>query len=154
DDAALGARLRAPEEFRAVRLLIRQTARYPIAALSDGLAFRNSLLAGFESETWPAHALLALLNSALARGLPYARFRDARQPILPQLKIAHLRAIPCPPELRTTERDHLASLGERLSSGTGPVPDEDRSELDQLVYTLYRLSPQEIALVSAWHARL
>lgn len=154
DGAALGARLRAPEEFRAVRLLIRQTARYPIAALSDGLAFRNSLLAGFESETWPAHALLALLNSALVRWLHYARFRDARQPILPQLKIAHLRAIPCPPELRTTERDHLASLGERLSSGTGPVPDEDRSELDQLVYTLYRLSPQEIALVSAWHARL
>src|SRR5690606_36164020 len=132
DRAALGARIRSPEDFRAVRLLIRQTARYPIAALSDGVAFRNSVLAGFENDAWPAFALLALLNSALVRWLHYARFRDARQPILPQLKIAHLRAIPCPPELRTTERDHLASLGERLSSGTGPVPDEDRSELDRL----------------------
>ncbi|MFO7180981.1 MAG: N-6 DNA methylase [Pseudomonadota bacterium] len=153
DRAALGARIRSPEDFRAVRLLIRQTARYPIAALSDGVAFRNSVLAGFENDAWPAFALLALLNSALVRWLHYARFRDARQPILPQLKIAHLRAIPAPPALAASDRDRLARFGERLSSGAGPILDADRRELDGLVYAVYGLSPPEIDLVSAWHAQ-
>jgi hypothetical protein len=81
DRAALGVRLRTAEEFRRVGALVRQTARYPIAALSDGLAFRNSLLAVFGAPGWPAAALVTLLNSALIRWLHYMRFRDARQPI-------------------------------------------------------------------------
>src|SRR5690606_34321022 len=76
-----------------------------------------------------------------------------RQPILPQLKIAHLRAIPAPPALAASDRDRLARFGERLSSGAGPILDADRRELDGLVYAVYGLSPPEIDLVSAWHAQ-
>src|SRR5690606_34262689 len=46
-------RLRTPEVWREVRFVVRQTARFPMAALSDGLAFRNSLLAGFEDDAHP-----------------------------------------------------------------------------------------------------
>ncbi|MCU0690474.1 MAG: N-6 DNA methylase, partial [Polyangiaceae bacterium] len=56
DPTALGSRLRGPDEYQAVRFVVRNTARYPIAATSDGKAFRNSLLAGFESDEWPAVA--------------------------------------------------------------------------------------------------
>ncbi|HEX3853463.1 MAG TPA: N-6 DNA methylase, partial [Polyangiaceae bacterium] len=41
-------RLRDRVEYGRVSFVIRQTARYPIAALHGGLPFRNSLLAGFE----------------------------------------------------------------------------------------------------------
>ena len=70
--------MRGVEEFQRVGALVRQTARYPIAAVSDGMAFRNSLLAVFGNEQWPAAALAWLLNSALVRWLHFMRFRDAR----------------------------------------------------------------------------
>jgi hypothetical protein len=149
DRAALGTRMRPAQEFQRVRLVVRQTARYPIAALSDGLAFRNSLLAVFEAPEWPAAALLALLNSALIRWLHYMRFRDARQPILPQLKISHLRATPAPPAAESAQR--LRQLGERPwaeLAGTASA----RGELDALVYELYELDAAERERVRHWHA--
>lgn len=158
DRSALGNRMRSALEFSAVRALVRQTARYPIAALSDGEAFRNSLLAVFESVAWPAPALVLLLNSALVRWLHYVRFRDARQPILPQLKISHLRAIPAPP----LGGPGSPSAAECLQALSCPVPpsgpvrgswDESRrAQLDACVFDLYGLDARERQLVSAWHA--
>jgi hypothetical protein len=147
DRAALGARMRTADEFRRVGALVRQTARYPIAALSDGLAFRNSLLAVFEAPDWPAAALVPLLNSALIRWLHYMRFRDARQPILPQLKIAHLRAIPAPPGALAAQRLLSAGLTSNARARL-----EQRRELDALVFELYQLESDERALVTGWHA--
>jgi hypothetical protein len=149
DREALGARMRTAEEFGKVSVLVRQTARYPIAALSDGTAFRNSLLAVFETPAWPATLLVALLNSALIRWLHYMRFRDARQPILPQLKIAHLRSIPAPPAGAGAER--LAELGQR-SSAELVLGGGARRQLDELVFELYELGAAERELVSRWHA--
>jgi hypothetical protein len=158
DREALGARIRSSDEFESVRVVVRQTARFPIAALSDGKAFRNSLLAAFETPEWPAPALVALLNSSLIRWLHYARFRDARQPILPQLKIAHLRAIPTPPKLEAQDRLALIELGERLSSALSATAAPDastaRAELDALVHRLYGLGPAEAHGIDTWHATL
>ena len=58
DPVALGTRLRPAAEFARVSCLLRQTARYPVAALSDGVGFRNSVLAGFALPGWPAAALV------------------------------------------------------------------------------------------------
>lgn len=153
DRMALGGSLRSAEAFAAVRVLIRQTARYPIAALSDGIAFRNSLVAAFDSPAWPGPALVALLNSALVRWLHYQRFRDARQPVLPQLKIAHLRAIPAPPDVGSGERERLCHLGCVLTENGGAGAASLRFEVDALVATLFGLSAAERALVSGWHER-
>ncbi len=153
DRSALGSRIRSADEFAAVRIVIRQTARYPIAALSDGMAFRNSLVAAFDSEAWPATALLALLNSALIRWYHYVRFRDARQPVMPQLKIGHLRAIPAPDPMSLAQREALARLGEELSSRPQGGDANGRRSLDRLVFDLYGLLPEEAALVSDWHAQ-
>jgi hypothetical protein len=158
DRAALGNRMRSALEFSGVRALVRQTARYPIATLSDGEAFRNSLLAVFETAAWPAPALVLLLNSALVRWLHYVRFRDARQPILPQLKISHLRAIPAPPpsglgSLSPAER--LLALPSHVAPSDPLLLTSDeswRSELDRCVFELYGLDARERELVSAWHA--
>ncbi|HEY1532513.1 MAG TPA: N-6 DNA methylase [Polyangiaceae bacterium] len=90
-------RLRDLADYGRVSFVIRQTARYPIAALHGGLPFRNSLLAGFEVDGLPADLMVGLLNSSLYRALHLASRRDARQAVFPQVKISHLRALPQPP---------------------------------------------------------
>lgn len=149
DPVGIGARLRSPEEFQFVRFVVRQTARFPIAALSDGAAFRNSLLAGFELPEYPAQALVSLLNSSLIRWAHFQRFRDARQPILPQVKIGHLRLLPAPPRPLISVAQDLEALGTRAASGS-----EDRmairASLDAIVFELYGLTDPERSLVERW----
>ncbi len=152
DATALGKRLRSPAAFRAVAVLVRQTARFPIAAVSDGLPFRNSLLAALSpSDDWPPDAVAALLNSALIRWAHFARFRDARQPVLPQVKVAHLRALPLPRGGLRPRLDELTSLGARLARASPMNRAALRAVLDALVGDLYELSPEEREAVTRWH---
>lgn len=150
DPIALGARLRSESEFQSVRVLVRQTARYPIAALSDGLAFRNSLLAGFEVPSWPASALVALLNSSFIRWAHFQRFRDARQPILPQVKIGHLRRLPMPARALSGALSDLSGFGVPMGKGRAP----SRSDLDELVFELYELTAGERNIIRLWRDRV
>lgn len=147
---ALGRRLRPPAAYEAVAIVVRQTARYPIAAFSDGMAFRNSLLAVYATDEWPAGLLLALLNSTAVRWLHAMRFRDARQPVLPQMKIGHLRAIPCPPCLTAGLTGELAALGRRLGEANVAISPADRLALDALVGDAYGLRPEERAAIEGW----
>jgi SAM-dependent methyltransferase len=133
-------RLRPPEDYRRARFVVRQTAKMPIAALhQSGLPFRNSLLAGFHDETLPPELLVGLLNSSLYRALHVARQRDARQAAFPQVKIAHLRALPRPPRASSTSR--VRELVERITV-SGPSAELKR-RLDDAVYDLFELSPSE-----------
>lgn len=148
DWPAMGRQARPIEEYALVRFVVRQTASFPIAALYDGLPFRNSLLAGFGSEQWPPDVLVALLNSSVVRWHHYMRHRDARQPVLPQVKIGHLRAIPRPVHDNADNKRALAELTRQLSDGE--TSQRARAELDRLVETMYGLSEEEVALVRAW----
>ncbi len=150
DAQALGARLRSPELWRGVGVLIRQTARFPIAAPADGVPFRNSLLAGFATSALTAPGLLALLNSAPVRFLHFHRFRDARQG-MPQLKIAQLRRTPAL-GLDTGLRAELEALGERLAALNQGIDAEAQARLDRAVAAAWRLPPEILARVEAWSA--
>ncbi len=146
---ALEGKLRPESQWQQVRLLIRQTARFPIAASADGVAFRNSVLAGFESADLPWPLLLSYLNSTLVRWFHYQRHRDARQG-MPQLKIAHLRALPRPPSMTTEEGRALHALGERLAARNTGITRDERAELDALTARAHRLSSSEQELVRRW----
>ena len=147
----LSGRVRTPEAWREVRVVVRQTARYPMAALSDGLAFRNSLLAGFEDEEHPAAFLVAYLNSSPIRFLHYVRHRDARQG-MPQVKVAHLRAIPAPPSRELVAR--LAEIGERLSKENRGIDEESRRRIDALVADAFDLTEEERARIARWRSQV
>lgn len=149
DATKLGSRLRAPTEWQKVSLLIRQTARFPIAAAADGWAFRNSLLAAFVHPEWPAPLLLCFLNSSLARWFHYTLHRDARQG-MPQLKIGHLRALPALPSEAPRARDALEALGRSLASRNTGIGVTERTELDALVADIFSLDSSERAVVAAW----
>ena len=148
DWAALGRQARAVEEYAAVRFVVRQTASFPIATTYDGLPFRNSLLAGFGSEQWQPAVLVALLNSSVVRWHHYMRHRDARQPVLPQVKVGHLRSIPEPVRVTPSHLATLAALTKRFEAGE--TVGAERAELDRLVATMYDLSDAEFEVVSAW----
>jgi len=129
-------RLRHRDDYQRVRFVIRQTARYPIAALHRGLPFRNSLLAGFAVEGFPPDLVVGLLNSSLYRALHLALRRDARQATFPQVKIGHLRALPEPPP-NPGQRAQIADLSAQLThSGFDPVLAE---RLDTAVFGLFAL---------------
>ncbi|HEY4117064.1 MAG TPA: N-6 DNA methylase [Byssovorax sp.] len=146
DPAAMGARLRTPEAWRAVAVLLRQTSRYPIAALADGRPFRNSLLAGFARGPLDAGLLLAWLNAAPIRWLHYTRFRDARQG-MPQLKIGHLRATPAPP---ASAIEALSRAGAELGARNRGATPQELDAIDALVADALVLEAPERALVRAW----
>ena len=136
DRAWFGQRLRRVD-WADVKIVIRQTARYPVAAASDGVAFRNSLLAGFEDDEHPVQAMVAYLCSTPIRFRHWASHRDARQGI-PQVKIAHLRGIPSP------GRDLVTSLL-RASDDTPAAI----ARVDALVAARFGLSDRELAHVVA-----
>jgi hypothetical protein len=147
DPVGLTGRFRQKSEWNDVTVLIRQTARFPIAALSDGVAFRNSILAGFESDEWSPPALAAYLNSNAVRYFHFVRHRDARQG-MPQLKIGHLRAMP---GIRDAgARSTLDEIGRRLATRNSGIEAEERAELDGLVFDALDFRPDERALVTKW----
>jgi hypothetical protein len=145
DPLRLPARFR--DRFDDVAILIRQTARHPIAARNDGLGFRNSLLAGFEDDQWPAGVLLCILNSRLIRWLHYQRFRDARQPILPQMKVGHLRSIPAPTALTNKLRREMKALGDKLGARNEGLTTTESEKLDRLVEQAYGVTESERAVL-------
>lgn len=145
----LTGRFRPRSDWNDVRVLIRQTARCPIAALADGVAFRNSILAGFSNEEWTAAALAAYLNSSAVRYYHFVRHRDARQG-MPQLKIGHLRALPA---IRGAEaRAALDAIGRRAGGRNSGITAEERAELERVVFDALNLFPEERALVTRWAA--
>ena len=100
---ALDAAHVAHGRLAGVDLLIRQTARHPIAARPTAPPSATRCWRGSPSPTGPRGLLLALLNSAPVRWHHERRFRDARQG-MPQVKVGHLRAIPVPPALDARAR--------------------------------------------------
>jgi hypothetical protein len=125
-----GSRLRDASEWSNVKVLIRQTARVPIAVRSDGAAFRNSILAGFDDAAHPADFLVAYLNSTPVRWYHFNCHRDARLG-MPQVKIGHLRSIPAPRDKKVIAA--LADLGATWSKRNTGVDDPEQRRLDETV---------------------
>jgi hypothetical protein len=148
DPRVFGERFRSADGFRAVKLLIRQTARYPMVALSDGQAFRNSILAGFADGDHSEHLLLAYLNSAPIRWLHYMRHRDARQG-MPQMKIAHLRALPAPPR-SAPGYAALERLGREIGERNAGVSAAEQEEIDRLAADALGVPASARARIAAW----
>ncbi|WP_394849044.1 N-6 DNA methylase [Pendulispora brunnea] len=151
DPERLSCRVRAGQEWSAVRVLIRQTARVPMATLSDGTAFRNSILAGFADEVYPATFLAAYLNATPIRWLHYVRHRDARQG-MPQMKIGHLRATPAPPDAWLISE--LSAFGELLDERNTGMEEDLQEMLDEMVAQAFHLTGEERELVTRWWKEL
>ncbi len=142
---------RAIEQYQRVDFVVRQTAAWTIAARHDGRRFRNSLLAGYAAVDLDADLLVGLLNSSLYRALHVSRQRDARQGAFPQVKVSHLRMLPCPPGSNGLRR--AVSDASRALTAEGPSP-ERLAELERAVDALFSVSPVERADLDVFLAAL
>ena len=118
-----------------------------MVAPSDGLAFRNSILAGFADEQYSAGFLLGWLNAAPIRWYHYMRHRDARQG-MPQVKITHLRALPAPADLQYVPA--IEALAEGIGARNQGISRDEQGTLDELVCIALGLSPAERGPIERW----
>lgn len=137
------------DDFTHIPVVLRQTARFPIAAVHDGTVFRNSLLAAFPISPWTPPALCAFLNSTLVRWHHYKRFRDARQG-MPQVKIGHLRTIPAPPKSTEVAIRPLHEFGTLAMESNRELNPTERNDLDKIVATAFGLTPEEREVLLQW----
>jgi len=130
-------RYRPLADYQRVGFVVRQTAAVTIAAPHNGLRFRNSLLAGYPCGELDVQLLIGLLNSSLFRAFHASQQRDARQLAFPQVKVAHLRRLPAPPE-SAAGRDAVRQASALLCR-LGPSLDREAA-LDQEVFDLFGLA--------------
>jgi hypothetical protein len=84
-------------QYRAIPILLRQTADRPIAALhAEPAYFRNSVLACRGLPGVDDALVVAWLNNSLTARYHGATVREAGQRSFPQLKVRHLRELPMP----------------------------------------------------------
>ena len=153
DPSGLRGRFRRDEVWKEVGVLVRQTARYPMAAPADGIAFRNSILAGFGHGEIGVHALLAYLNTTPIRWFHYMRHRDARQG-MPQVKIGHLRSLPAPPAEASRALACLNEIGEALANRNDGVRASEQEAIDEAVAEALSIASADLAMMRAWYERL
>lgn len=145
------------ETYQSVAILIRQTAKRPLAARhTEPSYFRNSALACFGVPGWPLEVILALLNSEILGTLHQQRFRDARQQSFPQVKIAQLRSYPLPQKERLSRPwsssqnlgDFLCEEVRRLEEDPSRAP-EILEDVERAIGRLYGLSDKVVEEIVA-----
>lgn len=153
-----GLWLRTPEIFERRKLLTRQTADEIIAALDDGNFYYSNTLHGtaITDTNYDPLYILALLNSKLMTWY-YRKTTAEEDKVFAQIKIALLRKLPivsCKDEQQklfielvnsilsmTNSNDYLENTDKQSSVK------KYKKQIDQKVYELYELTPEEIAIV-------
>ena len=70
---------------------------------------------------------------------------------MPQLKVGHLRALPAIPENQPIQQLERLAVG--LAERNTGISEDERRELDALVFRAFGLSPVEQARVQKWAER-
>lgn len=144
--------IREPQRYRAVPILVRQTADRPIAAQHrDPTFFRNSLLACTGVPGVPDSVVVAFLNSALFALLHRAAAQDANQKAFPQVKVRHLHSLPAIPVESldgqfegTTLRDGIVAAvhdAETEAKSDAPPSRATLERIERMVLVAFGLSP-------------
>ncbi len=133
------------------KLLLRQIGHYPEAALDlAGYAVLNTaFMVVLKVTTLQPKCLLAMLNSRVIRCFWLNRFKDDRN-MFPKIKGEYLKLLPIPnasaEQQKTVEQLVDRILAAKARDAAADVSAWER-EIDQLVYALYGLTPEEIQIV-------
>jgi type I restriction-modification system DNA methylase subunit len=146
------------------KILVRQIGKTPICGLDmDGYHCLNTLFMITAKENAPLsiHALLGLLNSKMIQKYWLDHYYDKRG-TFPKIKGTYLEMLPLPlvikPDLSLRLDDNTHNIINLLQKAQIARTESDKclytsmaekldKEIDQLVYELYELTPQEIAMV-------
>jgi hypothetical protein len=159
---APGLRLRTPVIFGRNKILTRQTADEIIAAYDTDCYYYSNTLHGttITNEKYNPLFVLALLNSKLITWY-YRRTTAEEGKVFAQIKIGLLRKLPVKETSDTEQRciikivEHIISITQSDDYLQNPQKQAKvkalEEEIDQLVYKLYNLTPEEIKIVEGKH---
>ncbi len=128
------------------KIVLRQIGLYPEGALdTKGIPVLNTAFMVVPNEPSLAFPIMAILNSKVIRYFWQTRFRDDRK-TFPKIKGEYLKELPIPiacPEVQT----QLAALVAQACATAGLELAEIEEKINQIVYRLFKLEPDEIALI-------
>lgn len=134
------------------KIVTRQTADGIIATLDEDQCFSTNSVHTTRLRPGVSVDLkfvLGVLNSNLIRFFFQNQFKE-KENAFPQVKVNKLRKIPIPTVAKKTQ-DEIAQLATDVLRQKKVSPPSDTSalerEIDQQVYALYGLTPEEIAIV-------
>ena len=136
------------------KIIWRQTAPYPIATIDNNyIWFRNTIQCAWIREDFENQlslmAALAIFNSQYIK-YQYNKIVQESGRVFPQVKLTHLKKLPItiPDEKTNKELERLAStiINAKCSNPSADTSALE-SEIDRLVYQLYGLTEEEIAVI-------
>jgi hypothetical protein len=141
----------------APKILWRQTASRLQATIDfENRWFRNTIQCAFVKKDYQSridlHYLLGVVNSKYIAFTYNKLVREAGR-VFPQVKITHVKKLPLaiPPK---QQQEQLAKMVKAILAAKRGNMSADTSvlerEIDQQVYTLYGLTPEEIKIVDDW----
>ncbi len=158
-----------PQVYSQPRIGVRQIGRVPIATMlpADLLTLNTVYNIYFTKSTdYSLQLVLALLLSKVGQFYWLARFFDQKK-TFPKVKKPDLLSLPLP-TISADQRNRLSSMAERMLSlnaalSSEPLPhrreqlqreiDATDRQIDRLVYDLYGLTADDVALVEAATAK-
>jgi hypothetical protein len=150
------SRPRTPNLFKGNRLLIRQIPGQPPYCIyacyvdEDAVNDNNSMIINTDSKKVYLKFVLSILNSKLISFWFIHTFGKLQRAIFPQFKVKELRNFPIK-IISTSEQLPFVAIVNKilLTKSKEPLVDVSKLEyqIDQLVYQLYGLTPEEIAVV-------
>ena len=149
---APGLRMRSPGIFRRAKILTRQTADRIIAGLDEkGEYFYANTLHGSVScsPEYDLYFILGFLNSRLATFLYRSQSMEQGKAFA-QIKIALLKRVPVPdmtPRMRKEISFAVKKILALKDFTETPEAETLSRDIDLLIYSFYRLTPEEIRLV-------
>ena len=146
-----GLWMREPRIFERPKILTRQTADEIIAAYDEENFYYANTLHGtaITDKSFHPHYVLGVLNSRITTWY-YRSNTDEEGKVFAQIKIELLRKMPIPKADKDRQRP-VIQLVDRILAAKHRDAEADTSalerEIDELVYALYDLTPEEIQIV-------
>lgn len=140
-----------PKIYCKDRIVVRQIGKYPEGALCPrGLVTLNTIYNLYlNDDGFDLRFVLAIINSRVIRYYWLCRFYDNKE-TFPKIKKAPLHSIPIK-RCDLVKQEVFTTIVDRILAAKQVNPAADTSalerEIDQQVYALYGLTPEEIAIV-------
>ena len=127
--------------FRGTKIVYPDIGETPSFALNSGAYLDMTCFCIYSDDAW----LLALLNSATTHFWLSLKSATVRGGYL-RFKTQYIKTIPIP-SIHEPDKNKLTGLAQKAARAEGPEHTAIENEINQIVYRLFDLTPEEIRLI-------
>lgn len=145
---------RDPKYFKGKRLLIREITNPRIFAAITSEELYNDpaiIIVKENPDAFPLLCLLAIFNSKLATFYHFNSSPKATKGAFPKILVYDVKNFPLPKQIDKTTQEKIESLVDQIlimkSQSKSAETSDLENQIDQLVYKLYDLTDEEIAII-------